>query len=101
MVILDGKKVSNEIKNEIKAEVATIKANGEKVPHLAAVIVGDDGASLTYVSSKVKACDRVGFQSTLLRLPHTTSETELLKKIRELNENDAIDGFIVQLPLPP
>ncbi|MAZ73879.1 MAG: bifunctional 5,10-methylene-tetrahydrofolate dehydrogenase/5,10-methylene-tetrahydrofolate cyclohydrolase [Flavobacteriaceae bacterium] len=101
MVLLDGKKVSNDIKDEIKAEVDKMKANGEKVPHLAAVIVGDDGASLTYVGSKVRACERVGFESTMVRMKHTTSEIELLQKIKELNENDAIDGFIIQLPLPP
>lgn len=101
MVLLDGKKVSNDIKNEIANEVATMKKRGEKVPHLAAVIVGNDGASLTYVNSKVKACERVGFESTMVRLPHTTSELELLHKIEELNQNDDIDGFIVQLPLPP
>ncbi len=100
MTILDGKKVSEDIKNEIAVEVSKMKANGEKVPHLAAVIVGNDGASLTYVASKVKACEKVGFESTLIKLPSTTSETELLKKIKELNENDDIDGFIVQLPLP-
>ena len=100
MILLDGKKVSEDIKNEITAEVNIMKANGEKVPHLAAIIVGNDGASLTYVGSKVKACERVGFESTLIKMPSTTSETELLKKIRELNENDDIDGFIVQLPLP-
>ncbi|SDL45976.1 methylenetetrahydrofolate dehydrogenase (NADP+) / methenyltetrahydrofolate cyclohydrolase [Salinimicrobium catena] len=100
MTILDGKKVSNQIKDEITAEVQKIKDRGEKVPHLAAIIVGNDGASLTYVASKVKACERVGFESTLIRLPGTTSELELLKKIKELNENDDIDGFIVQLPLP-
>ncbi|TBX70370.1 bifunctional 5,10-methylene-tetrahydrofolate dehydrogenase/5,10-methylene-tetrahydrofolate cyclohydrolase [Flavobacterium silvisoli] len=100
MQILDGKKVSEDIKNEIAAEVQKMKANGEKVPHLAAIIVGNDGASLTYVSSKVKACERVGFESTLIKMPSTTSETELLKKIKELNEDDDIDGFIVQLPLP-
>src|SRR5690606_28784455 len=100
MTLLDGKKVSEDIKNEITAEVAKMKANGEKVPHLAAIIVGNDGASLTYVGSKVKACERVGFESTLVKMPSTTSETELLKKIKELNENDDIDGFIVQLPLP-
>ena len=100
MVLLDGKKVSEDIKNEIKAEVDKMKAKGEKVPHLAALIVGNDGASLTYVGSKVKACERVGFESTLVKMPSTTSETELLKKIKELNENDDIDGFIVQLPLP-
>lgn len=101
MVLLDGKKISNDIKNEIAAEVAEMKKNGEKVPHLAAVIVGNDGASLTYVGSKVKACERVGFESTMVRLPHTTSEIELLDKIEELNHNDDIDGFIIQLPLPP
>lgn len=101
MQLLDGKKVSEDIKNEIAAEVAKMKANGEKVPHLAAVIVGNDGASLTYVGSKVKACERVGFESTLIKMPSTTSETELLKKIKELNEDPNIDGFIVQLPLPP
>ncbi|MFN8326544.1 bifunctional 5,10-methylenetetrahydrofolate dehydrogenase/5,10-methenyltetrahydrofolate cyclohydrolase [Flavobacterium sp.] len=100
MTILDGKKVSEDIKNEIAAEVQKMKSNGEKVPHLAAIIVGNDGASLTYVGSKVKACERVGFESTLIKMPSTTSETELLKKIKELNENDDIDGFIVQLPLP-
>ncbi|SDW43477.1 bifunctional 5,10-methylenetetrahydrofolate dehydrogenase/5,10-methenyltetrahydrofolate cyclohydrolase [Aequorivita viscosa] len=100
MEILDGKKISNDIKNEISAEVEKMKANGEKVPHLAAIIVGNDGASLTYVGSKVKACERVGFESTLVKMPDTTSELELLKKIKELNEDDNIDGFIVQLPLP-
>jgi methylenetetrahydrofolate dehydrogenase (NADP+)/methenyltetrahydrofolate cyclohydrolase len=100
MQLLDGKKVSEDIKNEIAAEVAQMKSNGEKVPHLAAIIVGNDGASLTYVGSKVKSCERVGFESTLIKMPSTTSETELLKKIKELNENDDIDGFIVQLPLP-
>lgn len=100
MQILDGKKVSNDIKNEIEAAVSKMKSKGEKVPHLAAIIVGNDGASLTYVGSKVKACERVGFESTMVRLPSTTSELELLKKIEELNQNDDIDGFIVQLPLP-
>jgi methylenetetrahydrofolate dehydrogenase (NADP+)/methenyltetrahydrofolate cyclohydrolase len=100
MEILDGRKISNQIKEEITAEVAKMKANGEKVPHLAAIIVGTDGASLTYVGSKVRSCERVGFESTLVQMPNTTSEVELLKKIDELNENDDIDGFIVQLPLP-
>jgi methylenetetrahydrofolate dehydrogenase (NADP+)/methenyltetrahydrofolate cyclohydrolase len=100
MELLDGKKISNDIKSEIKEAVAQMKANGEKVPHLAAIIVGNDGASLTYVGSKVKACELVGIESTLVKLPSTTSETELLKTILELNENDDIDGFIVQLPLP-
>ena len=101
MTILDGKKVSNDIKNEIKAQVDKMKAKGEKVPHLAAVIVGNDGASLTYVGSKVRACESVGFESTMVRMANTTSEIELLDKIEELNQNDDIDGFIIQLPLPP
>src|SRR6478752_3183080 len=100
MQILDGKKTSEDIKNEIAAEVTLMKQKGEKVPHLAAVIVGNDGASLTYVGSKVKACERVGFESTLIKLESTISEMELLHKIKELNEDDNIDGFIVQLPLP-
>ncbi|MFT4832191.1 MAG: methylenetetrahydrofolate dehydrogenase (NADP+)/methenyltetrahydrofolate cyclohydrolase [Psychroserpens sp.] len=101
MQLLDGKKVSNEIKDEIAIEVSKMKERGEKVPHLAAIIVGNDGASLTYVGSKVRSCEKVGFESTLVKMPSTTSELELLKKIEELNENDDIDGFIVQLPLPP
>lgn len=101
MEILDGKKISNQIKEEIALEVAEMKAKGEKVPHLAAVLVGNDGASLTYVGSKVRSCQRIGFESTLVQLPNTTSEIELLEKIEELNQNKDIDGFIVQLPLPP
>lgn len=101
MTILDGKKTSNDIKDEIAEEVKKMKAKGEKVPHLAAVIVGNDGASLTYVASKVRACERVGFESTMVRMSNTTSEIELLDKIKELNENPDIDGFIIQLPLPP
>ncbi len=100
MVLLDGKKISEQIKEEITQAVNQMKAKGEKAPHLAAILVGNDGASLTYVGSKVKSCERVGFLSTLIKLPSTTSETELLKKIAELNDNDDIDGFIVQLPLP-
>ena len=100
MQLLDGKKTSDDIKEEIALEVKKIKERGERVPHLAAIIVGNDGASLTYVSNKVKACEKVGFESTLLRLPNTISEIELLKKIEELNQDDNIDGFIVQLPLP-
>jgi methylenetetrahydrofolate dehydrogenase (NADP+)/methenyltetrahydrofolate cyclohydrolase len=100
MQLLDGKKTAEAIKAEISAEVQEIKANGGKVPHLAAVIVGNDGASLTYVGSKVRACERVGFESTLVKLSSTTSEAELLKKIKELNENENLDGYIVQLPLP-
>ncbi|WP_121667660.1 bifunctional 5,10-methylenetetrahydrofolate dehydrogenase/5,10-methenyltetrahydrofolate cyclohydrolase [Mesonia aquimarina] len=101
MKLLDGKKVSNDIKDEIAEEVKKMKARGEKVPHLAAIIVGNDGASLTYVNSKVKSCKRVGFESSLVRMSATTSEIELLDKIEELNQDDDIDGFIVQLPLPP
>ncbi len=100
MILLDGKKTSQDIKNEIKAKVDVMKAKGEKVPHLAAILVGNDGASLTYVGSKVKACQQVGFESTLIKMPSTTSELELLSKITELNENNDIDGYIVQLPLP-
>lgn len=100
MQLLDGKKISDDIKNEIAAEVSEMRERGEKVPHLAAVLVGRNGASLTYVGSKVKACERVGFDSTLVELPEATTEEELLKKIEELNNNPEIDGFIVQLPLP-
>lgn len=100
MTLLDGKKISNDIKNEIAEEVQHMKDRGEKVPHLAAIIVGSDGASLTYVNSKVKACERVGFESTLIQMSSTSSETELLKKIKQLNDDPNIDGFIVQLPLP-
>lgn len=100
MTILDGKKTSNDIKNEIAAEVKKMKERGEKVPHLAAILVGSDGASMTYVNNKVKACERVGFESSLIKMPNTTSEMELLDKIEELNQDDNIDGFIVQLPLP-
>lgn len=100
MTILDGKKTSQEIKDEIKLEVDKMKEKGEKVPHLAAVLVGNDGASLTYVGSKVRSCEQVGFESTLIKMPNTTSEIELLDKIEELNNDDNIDGYIVQLPLP-
>jgi methylenetetrahydrofolate dehydrogenase (NADP+)/methenyltetrahydrofolate cyclohydrolase len=101
MTILDGRKISNQIKDEITEEVTKMKENGEKVPHLAAVLVGNDGASLTYVGSKVRACKRIGFESTLVQMSNSTSEVELLDKIEELNNDDNIDGFIVQLPLPP
>lgn len=100
MNILDGKKVSNDIKNEIAEIVTKMKANGEKVPHLAAVLVGNNGASLTYVNSKVKSCERIGFDSTLVKLDENISEKDLLAEIEKLNQDDAIDGFIVQLPLP-
>ncbi|AWL78071.1 bifunctional methylenetetrahydrofolate dehydrogenase/methenyltetrahydrofolate cyclohydrolase FolD [Capnocytophaga canimorsus] len=100
MKLLDGKKTSEDIKNEIAQEVKALKAQGKKVPHLAAVLVGNDGASLTYVGSKVKACQQVGFESTLIKLPTETTEKELLEKIKQLNEDENIDGYIVQLPLP-
>ena len=100
MIVLDGKKTSNDIKAEIAESVKDIIAKGLRPPHLAAVIVGDDGASLTYVGSKVRACKRVGFNSTLIKLPESISENELLDKVDELNNNDNIDGYIVQLPLP-
>mgnify|MGYP001450752403 FL=1 len=100
MIVLDGKKTSNDIKAEIAESVKDIIAKGLRPPHLAAVIVGDDGASLTYVGSKVRACKRVGFNSTLIKLPESISENELLEKVDELNNNDNIDGYIVQLPLP-
>ena len=100
MELLDGKKISNQIKEEIAVEVAQMKKRGEKVPHLAAVLVGNDGASLTYVGSKVRSCKKIGFESTLIHLPEDTSEETLLKQVKELNHNPDIDGYIVQLPLP-
>jgi methylenetetrahydrofolate dehydrogenase (NADP+)/methenyltetrahydrofolate cyclohydrolase len=100
MELLDGKKISNDIKDEIAAEVAAMKQRGERAPHLAAVLVGNDGASLTYVGSKVRSCERVGFESTLVTYDSDVTEAELLSKIDELNHDAAIDGFIVQLPLP-
>ncbi len=100
MQILDGKKTSNDLKDEIAIEVALIKKNGGKTPHLAAIIVGNDGASQTYVASKVKSCEKVGFHSTLIELPENVTEEKLLNEIKILNNNDEIDGFIVQLPLP-
>jgi len=99
-MIIDGKKISNEIKIEIAEEVKQIIANGGKRPHLAAILVGNDGASETYVASKVKSCEQVGFKSTLLRFDDNISEQELLKNIDNLNNDNDIDGFIVQLPLP-
>ena len=100
MTILDGKKTSNDIKLEIADEVNSIISNGDRPPHLAAVIVGNDGASLTYVGSKVRACEKVGFDSTLVSLEDSISEQELLDKVYELNNDKKIDGYIVQLPLP-
>ena len=100
MTILDGKKTSEALKQEIAEEVKQLKEQDKKVPHLAAVLVGDDGASLTYVGSKVKACEQVGFASTLVKLPANISEEALLQEIEKLNANPEIDGYIVQLPLP-
>lgn len=100
MILLDGKKTSNDIKDEITIKVAELKKQGKKTPHLAAIIVGANGASVTYVNAKVKACEKVGFDSTLVQLPDDVSEADLLAKIDELNNDDNIDGFIVQLPLP-
>lgn len=100
MQLIDGKKISDEVKMEIATEVANIKANGGKVPHLAAILVGHDGGSETYVGHKVKACEQVGFKSTLVRYEDDVTEAELLSKINELNNDPDIDGFIVQLPIP-
>lgn len=100
MIRLDGKQTSATLKKEIAEEVEKMVANGQKRPHLAAILVGHDGASETYVGSKVKSCEQVGFTSTLLRYETTVSEEELLQKIEEINLNDDIDGLIVQLPLP-
>lgn len=100
MTILDGKKTSNDIKNEIAETVRKLKSEGKKIPHLAAILVGTDDASMTYVNAKVKACERVGFNSTLIDLPENTSEETLLTNIENLNIDSDIDGFIVQLPLP-
>lgn len=100
MILIDGKKTSAEVKAQIKEDVIAFKANGGKTPHLAAILVGNDGASETYVASKVKSCEEVGFSSTLERMPSETTEAELLAKIEEFNNNADIDGFIVQLPLP-
>lgn len=100
MELLDGKKLSQQIKEEIKQAVATRIEKGLKIPHLAAVLVGNDGASLTYVGSKVRSCEQVGFKSTLIRLEDSISEDALLLKIKELNNDMTLDGYIVQLPLP-
>jgi methylenetetrahydrofolate dehydrogenase (NADP+)/methenyltetrahydrofolate cyclohydrolase len=98
--IIDGKQISADIKLEIAEEVKKIKENGGKIPHLAAVLVGNDGGSETYVAHKVKACEQVGFNSTLVRFDNDVSEDELLAKVDDLNNDPDIDGFIVQLPLP-
>lgn len=100
MQLLDGKALSAQVKAEIKLETDKIKAAGGKKPHLAAILVGNNGASETYVASKIKSCEEIGFTSTLISLPDTTSEAELLSHIQDLNYDDDVDGFIVQLPLP-
>jgi methylenetetrahydrofolate dehydrogenase (NADP+)/methenyltetrahydrofolate cyclohydrolase len=100
MQIIDGKLISEQIKTEITDEVKKIKASGKKIPHLAAILVGHDGGSETYVANKAKACDQVGFKSTIIRYEDNVTEAELLAKIHELNTDKEIDGFIVQLPLP-
>ena len=100
MIRLDGKQTSNEIKEEIKVTVSEMKERGERVPHLAAVLVGNDGASLTYVGSKVRSCEYVGFESTLIRLEEEITEAALLAQIETLNKDESLDGYIVQLPLP-
>ena len=100
MVLIDGKEIATILKQEIAEEVAQIVASGQRAPHLAAILVGHDGGSETYVAAKVKACEVVGFESTLIRFEDTITEEELLQCIVELNDNTAIDGFIVQLPLP-
>ncbi|OFX42353.1 MAG: bifunctional 5,10-methylene-tetrahydrofolate dehydrogenase/5,10-methylene-tetrahydrofolate cyclohydrolase [Bacteroidetes bacterium GWA2_30_7] len=100
MTIIDGKKISDEIKLEIKTEVDELLAKGYKRPHLAAVLVGNDGGSITYVNHKVKACEQVGFKSTLIKFNDNITQHELLECVKKLNNDSDIDGFIVQLPLP-
>ena len=100
MILLDGKATSNQIKEEIAVEVQKLTASGIRAPHLAAILVGSNGASLTYVNAKVKACAKAGFESTLVKLSEEISEADLLNEIEKLNTNPEIDGFIVQLPLP-
>ena len=100
MTLIDGKAIAEQVKQEIAAEVADIVARGGKRPHLAAILVGHDGGSETYVANKVKACEVCGFKSTLIRYEADVTEDELLAKVRELNADDDVDGFIVQLPLP-
>ncbi len=100
MQIIDGKTTSQKVKDEIAAEVAQIKEKGEKIPHLAAILVGHDGGSETYVAAKIKACEYVGFKSSLIRYEDDVTEEELLAKVDELNNDVDVDGFIVQLPLP-
>lgn len=100
MTIIDGKLISAQLKQELKAEVDKQIANGGKIPHLAAILVGDNGASETYVASKIRSCEEIGFKSSLVRRNSDISEEDLLKIIKDLNEDEDVDGFIVQLPLP-
>ena len=100
MTLIDGKAISEQVKQEIATEVAEIVERGGKRPHLAAILVGHDGGSETYVAAKVKACEACGFKSSLIRYETDVTEEELLAKVRELNEDADVDGFIVQLPLP-
>lgn len=100
MELLDGILISKTIKAELSEKVLIRKNQGKKVPHLAAIIVGSDGASMTYVSSKVKSCQEIGFESTLIQLPGETTQREVLDHIAKLNSNPEIDGYIIQLPLP-
>ena len=100
MILIDGKKTADEIKKEIAEDVKQIVASGERAPHLAAVLVGHDGGSETYVAFKIKDCEEVGFRSSLVRFEDDVTEQELLAKVAELNADDGLDGFIVQLPLP-
>lgn len=100
MQLIDGKLISAQVKLELKEEVEKQKANGGKIPHLAAILVGNNGSSETYVASKIKSCEEIGFKSTLIRRDDSITEDELLQVIKQLNEDEDIDGFIVQLPLP-
>jgi len=100
MILIDGKKTADEIKKEIALEVKQIVSTGKRAPHLAAVLVGHDGGSETYVAFKIKDCEEVGFRSTLIRFDDDVTESELIAKVHELNNDDELDGFIVQLPLP-
>ena len=100
MKTLDGKLVSQAVKDELKQKTAQLREAGGKIPHLAAILVGNNGASETYVASKVKSCEEIGFRSTLIRLEEQITEAELLEQIRQLNEDADVDGILVQLPLP-
>lgn len=100
MQLIDGKQIALTIQNEIAQDVQSMHTAGKRPPHLAAILVGNDGGSITYVNAKVKACERIGFQSTLIHLEETVSESQLLEQVQHLNEDTTVDGFIVQLPLP-